>query len=67
MFTNRVREIRLEKGMSQSYLARMVGVAEPNLSQIERGQRAPWPKLKREIAQVLKISQEEIFPEVPNE
>ncbi|MBN1189574.1 MAG: helix-turn-helix transcriptional regulator [Dehalococcoidales bacterium] len=53
--------------MSQSYLARMVGVAEPNLSQIERGQRAPWPKLKREIAQVLKISQEEIFPEVPNE
>ena len=41
----------------------MIGVAEPSLSQVERGQRLPWPRLKREISRVLKVTQEDLFPE----
>ena len=63
MFKNRIKELRERQNLSQSRLARMVGVAEPTLSQVERGQRAPWPKLKRQLTDVLKISEAELFPE----
>ena len=62
MFKNRIKEIREQKGLSQSCLARMVGVAEPSLCQVERGQRAPWPKLRRALARALKTTQAELFP-----
>ena len=62
MFRNRIKEVREQNGLSQSRLARMVGVAEPSLCQVERGQRAPWPKLKRALARALKTSQAELFP-----
>ena len=63
MFNNRIREVRERRKMSQSKLARTVGVAEPTLSQVERGQRAPWPKLRRELADVLEIAECDLFPE----
>ena len=63
MFKNNIRELRNKKGISQSCLSRMIGVAEPSLSQVERGQRLPWPRLKREIARVLKVTQKELFPD----
>ena len=63
MFKNRVREVREGKALSQSRLARLVGVAEPTLSQVERGQRAPWPKLRRQLTLVLEVTESELFPE----
>lgn len=63
MFRNNIRELRSRKGISQSCLSRMIGVAEPSLSQVERGQRQPWPRIKREIARVLNVTQKELFPE----
>ena len=63
MFKNRIKEKRQLHGLSQSRLARMVGVAEPSLCQVERGQRAPWPKLRRALARALKTTQAELFPE----
>lgn len=63
MFKNSIKEIRQLRGLSQSRLARMVGVAEPSLCQVERGQRAPWPKLRRALARALKATQAELFPE----
>lgn len=62
MFKNRIKEMRAQNGLSQSRLARMVGVAEPSLCQVERGQRAPWPKLRRALARALKTTQAELFP-----
>jgi transcriptional regulator with XRE-family HTH domain len=63
MFQNRIKEIRQEKGLSQSKLARMVDIAEPSLCQIERGQRAPWPKVKRLLSAKLGVTETELFPE----
>lgn len=62
MFVNRIREAREAQGLTQTKLARLVGVAEPSLSQVERGQRASWPKLRRALARVLKCRQEDLFP-----
>lgn len=60
---NRVREFREKAGMSQVELARRARIASTNLSSIECGRLAPWPKAKRALTRVLKCSQTELFPE----
>ena len=37
---NRVREMRLEKGLSQKELANRLGYVQPTIAAIERGQTA---------------------------
>jgi len=63
MFSNRIKEIREKTGLSQVELARRARIASTNLSAIECGRLAPWPKIKRRLAGVLKTTQEELFPE----
>ena len=62
MFKNRVRELREKAGLSQVELARRARIASTNLSSIECGRLAPWPKAKRALVRVLKCSQAELFP-----
>lgn len=63
MVKNRIREFRERLGISQVELARRARIASPNLSSIERGKLASWPKIKRSLARVLKTTPEELFPE----
>ena len=42
---NKLKEIRAEKGLSQSELAEMVGVSRNTISSIETGQFSPTAKL----------------------
>jgi DNA-binding XRE family transcriptional regulator len=63
MFNNQVKEFREKVGLSQVELARKAKIASTNLSAIENGRLAPWPKVKRAISRVLKTTQEELFPE----
>lgn len=60
---NRLREFREKVGMSQVELARRARVASSNISSIECGRLAAWPKAKRSLARVLKCSVAELFPE----
>ena len=60
---NRVREYREEQKMSQVELARRAHMASPNLSAIERGRLAAWPKVRKALARVLKASEAELFPD----
>jgi len=62
MIENHVREYREMLGISQVELARRIRIASTNLSAIECRRLAPWPKVKRKLARVLKTSQEELFP-----
>ena len=62
MTDNRIREFREKAGMSQVELARRARIASTNLSAIECGKLAPWPKVKRSLARVLKCNQAELFP-----
>jgi len=59
---NRVREFRQKHGFSQVELARRASVAPQNLSAVERGTLAAWPKLKRSLVRILRVSETDLFP-----
>lgn len=61
--TNLLREFREAAGLTQVELARRARVASTNLSAVERGKVAPWPKMKRALARALKTTPEALFPE----
>lgn len=62
MVPNRVKEFRENKELSQVELARRARMAPQNLSAIEGGKLAPWPKVKRSLARALKMTEQELFP-----
>ena len=62
MEANRIKERRLELGLSQVELARRVRMASPNLSAIECGRLAPWPKARKALAEALGLPEAQLFP-----
>ncbi len=60
-FGERVRELRVAKGLSQEELAFKAGVHRTYLSGIERGERNPSLKNITTIAKALEISLPELF------
>ena len=58
---NRIRETRVEKGLSQARLARMVGVSRNTISSIETGQFSPTAKLALILCVALDKKFEELF------
>ena len=57
-----IREKRLEKKWSQTYLAQLSGVPQPTISQIEKGTRQ-YPTFEniKKIAEALDLRLEDIF------
>ncbi|MFC2068383.1 helix-turn-helix transcriptional regulator [Chloroflexota bacterium] len=62
MFTNRIREFREQVGLTQVELARRVHTASTNISSIERGKLAPWPKVTKRLCKAFKCTKDELFP-----
>ena len=58
---NKLKEIRAEKGLSQSELAEMVGVSRNTISSIETGQFCPMAKLALILCIALDKKFEEVF------
>ena len=58
---NRLKEARAERGLSQSELARMVGVSRNTISSIETGLFNPTAKLALVLCIALDKSFEELF------
>ncbi len=58
---NRLKEIRAEKGLSQSGLAELVGVSRNTISSIETGQFCPTAKLALILCIALDKRFEEVF------
>ncbi|MFC2066822.1 helix-turn-helix transcriptional regulator [Chloroflexota bacterium] len=61
MFENRIRERRQELGLSQTKLAHMVGIAGSSLSNLELGKWKPWPKVRRDLAKALNMTEQALF------
>jgi len=61
-FKNRIREFRKRKGLRQVDLARLVGIFQSELSEIERGTRKPSVYLAKKIAKALGVSLDDLFP-----
>ena len=60
-FGQRIRELRLRKGLSQEELAFRTGVHRTYLGGIERGERNPALKNIAAIAKALNITLSELF------
>ena len=58
---NCLAEVRVEKGLSQSKLAEMVGVSRNTISSIETGQFCPTAKLALILCIALEKNFEELF------
>ncbi len=58
---NRLKEIRIEKKISQGMLAEMVGVSRNTISSIETGQYSPTAKLAYLISIALDKKFEDVF------
>ena len=58
---NKLKEIRAEKGLSQSELAEMVGVSRNTISSIETGQFCPTAKLALILCIALDKKYEDVF------
>lgn len=61
IFKNRIKEERLNKGLSQGELAKMVGVSRNTISSIETGQFNPTAKLALILCIALDKKFEDIF------
>ena len=61
-FINTIKKRREQLGLSQSALARLIGLAEPNLSRLEVGKRQSWPKVRRDLAKALGCQESDLFP-----
>lgn len=65
---NRVRDLRLERGLSQEALARKAGLSLMGVRQVETGRRRnPRKRTKEAIARALGVSVTEVFPEEAEE
>jgi putative transcriptional regulator len=58
---NRLKEARLEKGLTQESLASMVGVTRQTVIAVEKGKFVPSVKLALEFARALGVGLAEIF------
>lgn len=58
---NRLREARIERGLSQAQLAELVSVSRNTISSIETGQFSPTAKLALVICIALDKQFEELF------
>jgi len=58
---NRLKEIRLQKHITQESLADQVGVTRQSIISIEQGKFSPSVKLALELAHALDISLQDLF------
>lgn len=59
--TNRVKDLRTERGWTQQDLAKAVGVSRQSINSIERNRYVPSLPLALEFARVFECSTDEIF------
>ena len=60
---NSLKEYREKAGLSQTELGWRAKMAAQNISAIERGTLAPWPRARKALAEALNVSETELFPE----
>lgn len=58
---NRIKELRLEKGLSQTALAKMAGTTQNTISSLETGQYSPTAYLSGLICIALDCKWEDCF------
>jgi len=62
MLDNHLKRKRLEKGLSQTELTMLTGIASRIISDIENKKQYPYPAWKRSLSEALGCEEEELFP-----
>lgn len=72
-FGNKIKELRIKKGLSQADMAKKIGMQSPQLSKYENGEHTPSLEKVIKIAKVLGVSVGYLvgesvaeMPEIPN-
>lgn len=58
---NRLKEVRLQKGLTQEDLAKMIGITRQTIIAIEKSKFVPSVKLALELAHALAVPFDDIF------
>ncbi len=58
---NNIQKARLNINMTQTSLAKQIGISRPQLSQIEHGVYNPSLRVALKISEILKISVNDLF------
>lgn len=61
--SNRLREIRLGKGLNQRELSEAAHTPQAIVSALERDVLKPWPRVAERLSKALGTSPEKLFPE----
>ena len=59
---NQLAKYRKQKGLSQTQLAKLIGVAQSTIAMIETGKITPSLRTALKLARVLGTTVEELFP-----
>lgn len=57
----KLRQIRQEKGLTQTQLGHKIKMAGSCVSQVESGDRRAWPNFRKRVARALGTPEAEIF------
>lgn len=60
-FSEKLKELRIEKNLTQEELAKMIGVGVSAISMYEQGNRVPRDEIKIKLAKFFNKSVQEIF------
>jgi transcriptional regulator with XRE-family HTH domain len=61
-FPNRIRKVRLSKGISQVELGNRVGVSYGTMSRLERGHVRAVGRVRKRLSRVLRVRESWLFP-----
>lgn len=67
MIRNNLKRIREQRKMNQRELAEACHTCQSLICDVERGQKATWPKLTERLCKVLDVKPEDIFPNLIDE
>lgn len=59
---NRVKEMREERGLSQTQLSVLTGIHTATLSRIETGKTFVYPAWRKRIARAFQVAEADVFP-----
>ena len=57
----RIKEFRVDKGLTQAQLAEKIGIDDKHLSNIERGKNMPNPNILESIAEIFGVEIKDLF------
>jgi len=59
---SRMRDERRRRGLTQTQLSALTGIASPDLSAIERGVKPAYPAWRQKLAKVFGLPEAQLFP-----